>query len=184
MADKLDKEKLDKPDNSNLVMDKLKAVSIWIYRLGIPAPIPVPTIRGVFFAISLMISFELVNYGLKMGLDILFQKNPLGVVAILETSSFVSSLALILIGFLELGWKCMFKFGLIVVAGLLIIALIESYLNHFWGFFLSFASLRVMSYLNPWEERKKIEESVETKPDQPFASSSSNQAINQLGHLV
>ena len=179
--DKLDKEK-NKPDNSNSMMDKLKAVGIWIYRLGIPAPIPVPTIRGVFYAISLMISFELVNYGLKMGLDILFQKNPLGVVAILETSSFVSSLALILIGFLELGWKCMFKFGLIVVAGLLIMALIMFYLNPFWLLLFPFANLRIMAYLIPVEERLKIEECVETKPDRPSASN--NEAINQLGHLV
>ena len=193
--DKLDKEK-NKPDNSNLMMGKLKAVSIWIYRLWIPAPIPVPSTREVLCAISLMISFLLVACGWKrwspeleslsqeLGLDSFLKENRLSIVVFCGTNSLVSTLALILIGFWEFGWKRTLMFGLIVVAGLLIIALIESYLNHFWGFFLSFASLRVMSYLNPWEERKKIEESVETKPDQPFASNSSNEAINQLGHLV
>ena len=189
--DKLDKEK-NKPDNSNLMMDKLKAVSIWIYRLGIPAPIPVPTTKEVFCAISLMISFLLVACGWKiwsqeleslsqeLGLDDFQKKNRLSIVVFCGANSLVSTLALILIGFWEFGWKRMLMFGLILAAGLLIIALIESYLNHFWGFFLSFASLRVMSYLNPVEERKKIEESVETKPDQPSASNSSNQAINHL----
>ena len=193
--DMLDKEK-NKPDNSNSMMDKLKAVGIWIYRLGIPAPIPVPTTREVFCAISLMISFLLVACGWKrwspeleslsqeLGLDDFHKRNRLSIVVFCGANSFVTTLALILIGFWEFGWKRTLMFGLIVVAGLLIIALIESYLNHFWGFFLSFASLRVMSYLNPWEERKKIEESVETKPDQPSASNSSIEAINQLGHLV
>ena len=184
-TDNLDKEK-NKPDNSNWMMDRLKAVSIWIYRLWFPAPIPVPTTREVFCAISLMISFLLVACGWKrwsqeLGLDDFQKKNRLSIVAFFATNSLVSSLALILIGFWEFGWKRTLMFGLILAAGLLIIALIESYLNHFWGFFLSFASLRVMSYLNPVEERKKIEESVETKPDQPSAS---NEAINQLGHLV
>ena len=188
-TDNLDKEK-NKPDN------KLKAVSIWIYRLWIPAPIPVPTTREVFCAISLMITFLLVACGWKswsqeleilsreLGLDDFQKKNRLSIVAFFATNSFVSSLALILIGFWEFGWKRMFMFGLILSTGLLIIALIESYLNHFWGFVLSFASLRVMSYLNPVEEREKIEKSVETKPDQLSASNSSNQAINQLGDLV
>ena len=155
-----------------------------------------PTTREVFCAISLIISFLLVACGWKrwsqeleslsqeLGLDDFLKENRLSIVVFCGANSFVTTLALILIGFLELGWKRMFMFGLILAAGLLIIALIESYLNDFWGFFLSFASLRVMSYLNPWEERKKIEESVETKPDQPSASNSSNEAINQLGHLV
>ena len=193
--DKLDKEK-NKPDNSNMMLERLKAVGIWIYRLGIPAPIPVPTTREVFCAISLIISFLLVACGWKrwsqeleslsqeLGLDDFQKRNRLSIVVFFGANSFVSGSALILIGFWKLGCKRMLMFGLILAAGLLIMALIEYYLNDLWGFFLSFASLRVMSYFNPVEERKKIEESVETKPDQPSASNSSIEAINQLGHLV
>ena len=191
--DKLDKEK-NKPDNSNLMMDKLKAVSIWIYRLGIPAPIPVPTTREVFCAISLMISFLLVACGWKiwsqeleslsqeLGLDDFQKRNRLSIVVFCGTNSLVSTLALILIGFWEFGWKRMFMFGLFLAAELLMIEMV----NDFWLFFLPFANLRIGLYFIPWEEKKEIEESVETKPDhdQPPARHSCHKAVYQLRHLV
>ena len=191
--DKLDKEK-NQPDNSNLVMDKLKAVSIWIYRLGIPAPIPVPTTREVFCAISLMITFLLVACGWKiwsqeleslsqeLGLDSFLKENRLSIVVFCGTNSFVSTLALILIGFWEFGWKRMFMFGLFLAAELLMIEMV----NDFWLFFLPFANLRIGLYFIPWEEKKEIEESVETKPDhdQPPARHSCHKAVYQLRHLV
>ena len=191
--DKLDKEK-NKPDNSNLMMDKLKAVSIWIYRLGIPAPIPVPTTREVFCAISLMISFLLVACGWKiwsqeleslsqeLGLDSFLKENRLSIVVFCGANSFVSTLALILIGFWEFGWKRMFMFGLFLAAELLMIEMV----NDFWLFFLPFANLRIGLYFIPWEEKKEIEESVETKPDhdQPPARHSCHKAVYQLRHLV
>ena len=191
--DMLDKEK-KKPDNSNSMMDKLKAVGIWIYRLGIPAPIPVPTTREVFCAISLMISFLLVACGWKiwsqeleslsqeLGLDSFLKENRLSIVVFCGTNSLVSTLALILIGFWEFGWKRMFMFGLFLAAELLMIEMV----NDFWLFFLPFANLRIGLYFIPWEEKKEIEESVETKPDhdQPPARHSCHKAVYQLRHLV
>ena len=191
--DMLDKEK-KKPDNSNSMMDKLKAVGIWIYRLGIPAPIPVPTTREVFCAISLMISFLLVACGWKiwsqeleslsqeLGLDSFLKENRLSIVVFCGANSFVSTLALILIGFWEFGWKRMFMFGLFLAAELLMIEMV----NDFWLFFLPFANLRIGLYFIPWEEKKEIEESVETKPDhdQPPARHSCHKAVYQLRHLV
>ena len=191
--DKLDKEK-NKPGNSNSIMDKLKAVGIWIYRLGIPAPIPVPTTREVFCAISLMISFLLVACGWKiwsqeleslsqeLGLDSFLKENRLSIVVFCGANSFVSTLALILIGFWEFGWKRVFMFGLFLAAELLMIEMV----NDFWLFFLPFANLRIGLYFIPWEEKKEIEESVETKPDhdQPPARHSCHKAVYQLRHLV
>ena len=188
---KLDKEK-NKPDNSNMMLERLKAVGIWIYRLGIPAPIPVPTTREVFCAISLIISFLLVACGWKiwsqelerlsqeLGLDSFLKENRVSIVVFCGANSFVTTLALILIGFLEFGWKRMFMFGLIVAAELLMIEMV----NNDWLFFLPFANLRIMLYFNPWEEKKKIEESVGTKPDQTSASHSCHKAVYQLRHLV
>ena len=186
-TDNLDKEK-NKPDN------KLKAVSIWIYRLWIPAPIPVPTTREVFCAISLMITFLLVACGWKiwsqeleslsqeLGLDSFLKENRLSIVVFCGTNSLVSTLALILIGFWEFGWKRMFMFGLFLAAELLMIEMV----NDFWLFFLPFANLRIGLYFIPWEEKKEIEESVETKPDhdQPPARHSCHKAVYQLRHLV
>ena len=192
-TENLDKEN-NKPDNSNSMMGKLKAVSIWIYRLWIPAPIPVPTTREVFCAISLMISFLLVACGWKiwsqeleslsqeLGLDSFLKENRLSIVVFCGTNSLVSTLALILIGFWEFGWKRMFMFGLFLAAELLMIEMV----NDFWLFFLPFANLRIGLYFIPWEEKKEIEESVETKPDhdQPPARHSCHKAVYQLRHLV
>ena len=191
--EKLDKEK-NKPGTSKLMMDKLKALGIWIYRLGIPAPIPVPTTREVLCAISLMISFLLVACGWKiwsqeleslsqeLGLDSFLKENRLSIVVFCGANSLVSTLALILIGFWEFGWKRMFMFGLFLAAELLMIEMV----NDFWLFFLPFANLRIGLYFIPWEEKKEIEESVETKPDhdQPPARHSCHKAVYQLRHLV
>merc|ERR1719350_2197112 len=161
-------------------MGKLKAVSIWIYRLGIPAPIPVPSTREVLCAISLMISFLLVACGWKrwspeleslsqeLGLDSFLKENRLSIVVFCGANSLVSTLAIIFICFWEFGWKRMFMFGLILAAELLMIEMV----NNDWLFFLPFANLRIMLYFNQWEEKKEIEESVGTKPDQTSASHS------------
>ena len=118
----------------------------------------------------------------ELGLDDFQKKNRLSIVVFCGTNSLVSTLALILIGFWEFGWKRMFMFGLFLAAELLMIEMV----NDFWLFFLPFANLRIGLYFIPWEEKKEIEESVETKPDhdQPPARHSCHKAVYQLRHPV